>query len=89
MSTNNQVYKGFKVSAKVRRTTVSEGDHDGVGQRFLATASITQVSAGMGSRRILPAIVEESADAPQMAITLALSSAREAIDSMSTFVKSK
>lgn len=89
MSTNNQVYKGFKVSAKVRRTTVSADDRDRVAQRFLATVSITQVSADMGSRRILPAVLEESADAPQMAITLALSSAREVIDSMSTFVKSK
>ncbi|WP_423200790.1 GTP cyclohydrolase (plasmid) [Cupriavidus sp. H19C3] len=83
MSQNNTIYKGFKVSASVRRASSA----DQVQPRFLATVTITQVSTGMGSQRRLPPLLQYFANAPHVAITLALASAREAIDGMSTFVK--
>jgi len=85
MSQNNTIYKGFKVSASVRRASSA----DPVQPRFLATVTITQVSTGMGSQRRLPPLLQYFANAPHVAITLALSSAREAIDGMSTFVKTR
>lgn len=89
MSENNAVYKGFRVSAKVRQATVADNGRGVARERFLATVTITQVSTGMGSRRLLPPTIEECASAPHAAITLALSSAHEAIDGMSTFVKTR
>lgn len=87
MSQNNAIYKGFRVSARVDHAPdVASGD-DPVQPRFLATVTITQVSTGLGSRRLLPPMVQHFASAPHDAIALALSSAREAIDGMSTFVK--
>lgn len=89
MSQNNAIYKGFKVSAKVRQAPDAFPGSGVVHPRFLATVTITQVSTGMGSQRLLPPEIQQFADAPHAAITLALSSAREAIDGMSTFVKAK
>lgn len=84
MSQNNAIYKGFRVSARV-----CQAPDDAVQPSFLATVTITQVSEGMGSRRQLPGMIQHTASAPHAAIALALSSAREAIDGMSTFTKAK
>ncbi|CAG2161095.1 GTP cyclohydrolase [Cupriavidus numazuensis] len=89
MSQNNAIYKGFKVSACVRRASSADPGSNSVQPRFLATVTILQVSSGMGSRRQLPPLLQHFANAPHAAITLALSSAREAIDGMSTFVKAR
>ncbi|QET04778.1 MULTISPECIES: GTP cyclohydrolase [Cupriavidus] len=86
MSQNNAIYKGFRVSARVSQAPDAGAS---VQPRFLATVTITQVSEGMGSRRQLPGMIQHTASAPHAAIALALSSAREAIDGMSTFVKAK
>jgi len=88
MSQNNAVYKGFRVSAKVRHAA-APAHSEMVQHRFLATATITQMSAGMGSRRLVPPMIQHDADTPHVAIEMALSSAREVIDRMSTFVKSR
>ncbi|ODV44395.1 GTP cyclohydrolase [Cupriavidus sp. UYMMa02A] len=89
MSQNNAIYKGFRVSARVCPAPGSVPGGDSVQSRFLATATITQVSTGMGSRRRLPPVIQHFASAPHAAIALALSSARDAIDCMSTFVKAR
>ena len=89
MSQNNAIYKGFRVSARVRHATGAVPGGDRVQSRFLATVTITQVSTGMGSRRRLPAVIQHFASAPHAATALALSSARDAIDGMSTFVKAR
>ncbi len=89
MSQNNAIYKGFRLSASVRRASSGIPGGDLVQPRFLATVTIMQVSSGMGSRRQLPPLLQHFANAPHAAITLALSSAREAIDGMSTFVKAR
>jgi hypothetical protein len=87
MSQNHAIYKGFRVSAKVRHAPGAVSAGDLVKPRFLATVTITQVSIGMGSRRQPPPMMQHFANAPHAALALALSSARDAIDSMSTFVK--
>jgi GTP cyclohydrolase II len=89
MSQNNAIYKGFRVSAKVGHAPGAVPGGDLVQPRFLATVTITQVSTGMGSRRLLPSMVQHFASAPHAAIALALSSARDAIDGISTFVKTR
>ena len=89
MSQNNAIYKGFRVSAKVRHAPGAIPRGDLVQPRFLATVTITQVSAGNGSRRRLPPMIQHFASAPHTAIALALSAARDAIDGMSTFVKAR
>ncbi|CAG2148481.1 GTP cyclohydrolase [Cupriavidus plantarum] len=89
MSQNNAIYKGFRVSARVRQAPDALPAGDPIPLRFLATVTITQVSEGMGSRRQLPGMIQHAAGAPHDAIALALSSARAAIDGMSTFVKAK
>lgn len=89
MSQNNAIYKGFRVSARVSQAPEAGPAADPGQPRFLATVTITQVSEGMGSRRQLPGMIQHTASAPHAAIALALSSAREAIDGMSTFVKAK
>jgi GTP cyclohydrolase II len=89
MSQNNAIYKGFRVSARVRHAPGADPGDDLAQPRFLATVTITQVSIGMGSQRRLPPLLQHFANAPHVAITLALSSAREAIDGMSTFVKAR
>lgn len=89
MSQNDAMYKGFRVSARVRHAHGAVPGGDLIQPRFLATVTITQVSKGMGSRRRLPAMIQHFASAPQAAIALALSSARDAIDGMSTFVKAR
>ncbi|WP_258234439.1 hypothetical protein [Cupriavidus pinatubonensis] len=58
-------------------------------RRNAQLVTITQVSTGMGSRRRLPAVIQHFASAPHAATALALSSARDAIDGMSTFVKAR
>ncbi|CAG2141499.1 hypothetical protein LMG31506_02480 [Cupriavidus yeoncheonensis] len=88
MSQNNAIYKGFRVSARVRHAPGAVLGSDLV-PRFLATVTITQVSTGMGSRRRLPPMIQHFASAPHAAIALALSSARDAIDGMSTSVKAR
>lgn len=87
MSHNNAIYKGFRVSARVRHASGAVPNGELIQPRFLATVAITQVSTGMGSRRRLPPLIQHFASAPHAAITLALSSARDAIDGMSTFIK--
>ncbi|BDB26916.1 hypothetical protein Tamer19_65720 [Cupriavidus sp. TA19] len=89
MSQNNAIYKGFRVSANVRRAPRAVPDGEPLQPGFLATVTITQVSTGMGSQRLVPPLIQHFANAPHAAIALALSSAREAIDAMSTFVKAK
>ncbi|KWR78698.1 hypothetical protein [Cupriavidus sp. IDO] len=89
MSQNNAIYKGFKVSANVRRAPGEAPGGEAAQPGFLATVTITQVSAGMGSLRQVPPLIQHFANAPHAAIALALSSAREAIDGMSTFVKAR
>ena len=89
MSQNNAIYKGFRVSATVRHAPCEGPGGDLVQSGFLATVTITQVSTGMGSRRRLPPMIQHFSDAPHAAIALALSSARDVIDGMSTFVKSR
>ena len=89
MSQNNAIYKGFRVSATVSHAPGAVLGGDLVQPRFLATVTITQVSTGMGSRRRLPAMIQHFASAPHAAIALALSSARDAIDGMSTSVKAR
>ncbi|MBF6988328.1 MULTISPECIES: GTP cyclohydrolase [Cupriavidus] len=89
MSQNNAIYKGFRVSARVRHVSGAVPGGDLVHLRFLATVTITQVSSGMGSRRRLPPMIQHFASAPHTAIALALSSARDAIDGLPTFVKAR
>jgi len=89
MSQNNAIYKGFRVSARVRHASGAVRSGDSVQPRFLATVTITQISTGMGSRRRLPPLIQHFASAPHVAIALALSSARDAIDGMSTFIKTR
>lgn len=89
MSPNNAIYKGFRMSASVRHAPDAAFGKDGVTPGFLAIVTITQVSAGMGSRRRLPPMIQHFANAPHAAIAQALHSAKEAIDGMSTFVKGK
>ncbi|PLQ00333.1 GTP cyclohydrolase [Cupriavidus pauculus] len=89
MSQNNAIYKGFRVSARVSHAPDSTPRGDVIQPRFLAIATITQVSTGMGSRRRLPTMIQHFASEPHAAIALALSSAWAAIDGMSTFVKAR
>ncbi|CAG2161260.1 hypothetical protein LMG26411_08109 [Cupriavidus numazuensis] len=89
MSQNNAIYKGFRVSARVRHAPGAVPGGDPFQPCFLATVTITPVSTGMGSRRRLPPLIQHFANAPHAAIALALSSARDAIDGMSTFVRGR
>ncbi|GLC91295.1 hypothetical protein Tamer19_07030 [Cupriavidus sp. TA19] len=89
MSQNNAIYKGFRISAYVHRAPSAALDGDPVQPGFLATVKITQVSTGMGSRRLVPPLIQHFASAPHAAVALALSSARETIDGMSTFIKAR
>ncbi|XQM39296.1 GTP cyclohydrolase (plasmid) [Cupriavidus sp. H19C3] len=87
MQQNNAIYKGFRVSARVRNASGAVQGLDLVDPSFLATVTITPVSTGMGSRRRLPPMIQHFANAPHVAIAMAVASARAAIDGMSTFVK--
>lgn len=89
MYPNNAIYKGFRISAKVGRAPDAVPAGDLVQPSFLATVTITPVSASMGSRRLLPSMVQHFASGRHAAIALALSSARNAIDGISTFVKTR
>lgn len=89
MSQSNAIYKGFRISARVRHVSGADPGGDLVHPRFLATVTITRVSTGMGSRRRLPPMIQHFASAPHTAIALALSSARDSIDGLSTFVKAR
>jgi len=89
MSQNNAIYKGFKVSAMVRRLPEDAPGANPAKPVFLATATITQVSSGSGSLRQVPPLLQHFGFTPHAAIDEALTSARTAIDGMSTFIKRK
>ncbi|MCY0857931.1 GTP cyclohydrolase [Cupriavidus sp. D39] len=89
MSQNHAIYKGFKVSANVRRSFDESPSAELARASFLATVTITQVSGDSGSLRLVPPLLEHVAHTPHDAIDLAVSYARTVIDDMSTFVKRK
>lgn len=89
MSQNHAIYKGFKVSANVRRSLDDSPNAELARARFLATVTITQVSGDSGSLRLVPPLLQHFAQTPHDAIDLAVSYARTVIDDMSTFVKRK
>ncbi len=89
MSRNNSIYKGFKVSASVRRSSDDALGAGAAQPTFLATATVTQVSMGSGSLRVVPPLLPHHALTPHAAIDLALASARAVIDSLSTSVRHK
>ncbi|KDP88759.1 GTP cyclohydrolase [Cupriavidus basilensis] len=89
MSQNHAIYKGFKVSANVRRSFDDSPDAELARAKFLATVTITQVSGDSGSLRLVPPLLQHIAQTPHDAIDLAVSYARTVIDDMSTFVKRK
>ncbi|MGO4330138.1 GTP cyclohydrolase [Cupriavidus sp. 2TAF22] len=89
MSQNNAIYKGFKVSAIVRRASDGNPDNASALAGFLATVTITQVSRDSGSLRLVPPLEQQTARTPHDAIALAVTHARTVIDGMSTSVAHK
>ncbi|WP_020204186.1 hypothetical protein [Cupriavidus sp. WS] len=89
MSQNNAIYKGFKVSAIVRRAPGGSHGATPVPAGFLATVTITQVSRDSGSLRLVPPLEQQSGRTPHDAIALAVTHARAVIDGMSTSVAHK
>ncbi|WP_420995205.1 GTP cyclohydrolase [Cupriavidus sp. 30B13] len=89
MSQNNAIYKGFKVSAIVRRAPDGSPETMPAPAGFLATVTITQVSRDSGSLRLVPPLEQHAARTPHDAIALAVTHARTVIDGMSTSVAHK